>query len=182
MGRLASTDSHPSEHMPKSIKPRLGINTAYRYSRFGDTASFSGAGVTVQSRFSPSIHSTTSSRLSEYKPEIQLVNNPDATNQLNTQVAPVNNYNPITYYPKLWYVTDPDDNTAVSVNALKERQGVKYKILKPNSEIKICVKPCVLVQTYKTAVTTGYGPKRMWVDVATAQGVPHCAGGARLSL
>lgn len=98
----------------------------------------------------------------------QLVNNPDANNSLNSLTL-VNQSN---WYPTVWSVADYDDNAATNISEMKERIGVKNRILKPNQKMKFVVKPKVLVQTYRTAVSSGYAPKSLFVDM-TNQDVPH---------
>lgn len=101
---------------------------------------------------------------------ITLINNPNAF--LNTNGA-INAQNQNNWYPKFWYVYDGDDNTSITLDNIRERQGVKYRTLLPNKTIKIGCKPTLLVQTYRTATATGYAPRRMFIDVATGQNVPH---------
>lgn len=111
---------------------------------------------------------------------ITLINNPNATFALGTTGnvnvndagAKINSSN---FFPKLWYTYDNDDSSNPTLDQIRERQGVKYRTLMPNKPVKIVCKPCALVQTYRTATTTGYAPKRMFLDVATGQNVPHYA-------
>jgi len=101
----------------------------------------------------------------------QLVNNPSATGSLNNVVP--GSYNLANYYPKMWYIADHDDSTAESIGTMKERVGVKCRILQPNKTIKIVVKPAVAAMVYKTSTVTGYGPKwGQWIDM-THYTVPH---------
>jgi hypothetical protein len=98
-----------------------------------------------------------------------LVTNPDAGNPLNVNVGG-NNSN---FYPKLWWVRDYDDGNAITLSQMRERETCKHKILRPNSEIKIFLKPAALLQTYRTALTTGYAPKwKQWIDLGQTD-VPH---------
>ena len=175
----------------KNRKPRLGANTIYRYSRYGNlftVSATSGSEYDITNTFSLDQVKTYSDFTSLYdkfkitgvQVIISMISNPNATLApapvANTNVNGATQYvNQQNFYPRLWYVQDPDDAASISIDALKERQGVKFKVLKPNAPIKIFVKPSVLVQTYKTSVSTGYGPKRMWLDVATGLSVPHYA-------
>lgn len=103
---------------------------------------------------------------------ISLITNPDAAYPINgTGSSAV--INPTNWFPKLWYVYDSDDDTTLSLAVIRERQGVKYKTLQPNRALVINVKPKFASQTYKTPIATGYAPKRGYLDVATAQEVPH---------
>ncbi len=76
------------------------------------------------------------------------------------------------WYPKLWYTEDFDSGASETLNSIKERQGVKCCILRPNSWFNITVTPKVLVQTYQTLTTTGYGPKSMYLNCANTD-IPH---------
>jgi hypothetical protein len=106
--------------------------------------------------------------------KIQLINNPDAAIMPNNNPAATNNLN--NFYPKIWYIRDDDDAAAETLLSIKERVGVKCKVMRPNQILNIVIKPKVAVQTYKTATATGYGPKRMFIDCANAD-VPHYVSG-----
>jgi len=97
----------------------------------------------------------------------QLLTNPDANNNLNTTVS-----NSTNWYPTVWSIIDYDDSASLNISEMKERIGVKNRILKPNQKLTFVVRPKVLVQTYRTAVTTGYAPKSLFVDMST-QDIPH---------
>lgn len=100
---------------------------------------------------------------------IQMISNPDAA--MNTNVT--NTYNSNNWYPKMWYINDHDDSATTSVAAIKERVGVKCCVMRPNKVKKIVVKPACAVQLYRTATTTGYGPKYgQFIDMANSD-VPH---------
>lgn len=103
----------------------------------------------------------------------KLVTNPDAAMPLNSQVTATPWGNPTNWFPKLWYCPDYDDNTAETLNELKERAKTKCVVLRPNKIVKIVVKPAVTVQTYRTATSTGYAPTwNQWIDMANRD-VPH---------
>jgi len=112
-------------------------------------------------------------RLDKVVVYIQMINNPDSiirTNLDPTSSSPWQNSN---WYPKLWYINDHDDSSTTTIAAIKERVGVKCCVLKPNMVKKITVKPAVAVQVYRTATTTGYGPKwGQFIDMANVN-VPH---------
>jgi len=99
---------------------------------------------------------------------IQLINNPDAGR--NFSDGSVNNTT--TWFPKLWYIRDYDGGGTDNFAAMKERQGVKFCVLKPNVAKAFTVSPKALVQTYRTATTTGYAPRKLSVDLANTD-VPH---------
>jgi len=97
----------------------------------------------------------------------QLLNNPDANNNIASTVS-----NSTNWYPTVWSIPDYDDSAALNISEMKERIGVRNRILRPNQKMKFVVRPKVLVQTYRTALTTGYAPKSLFVDMST-QDIPH---------
>ena len=101
--------------------------------------------------------------------KLQLVNNPDSTTALNANAV----FNHSNWFPKFWYIRDYDGGGADSLAQIKERQGVKFFVLRPNKTYSIAVNPSVSVQTYRTATTTGYGPRKMFLDMGSGTDVPH---------
>jgi len=100
---------------------------------------------------------------------LQLITNPDSGQCLNDNtVAQITNW-----YPKFWYIRDYDGGSADSLAQIKERQGVKFFVLRPNKTYRIAISPMVAVQTYRTATTTGYAPRRLFLDMANGIDVPH---------
>jgi len=104
--------------------------------------------------------------------KIQLITNPDSTWVLGSTIssAPSQITN---WFPKFWYIRDYDGGSADSLAQIKERQGVKFFVLRPNKTFSIAVTPKVAVQTYRTSTTTGYAPKRLFLDMASGTDVPH---------
>lgn len=101
--------------------------------------------------------------------QLSLITNPNSANPTNIAAASATTYynNPTNWYPKFWYLFDYDDDSAISLSVMRERSKVKCFILQPNKLYKINLKPSILVQSYGTAVTTGYTPKwNQWVDMA----------------
>jgi len=99
--------------------------------------------------------------------EIQLVN------PANGLIANSNVNSKSNFYPRMWYVRDYDDSTAETLDELKQRSVAKSFVLTPNKIFKIALRPAILAQTYRTALTTGYAPKwNQWVDMAMKD-VPH---------
>lgn len=99
---------------------------------------------------------------------IQMLNNPNAYTYLNSGAST----NACNFYPKLWWVIDHDGGVTETLGTMRERQGVRCRILQPNRSIKISFKPKVLGLAYKTASTQGFCPKAMKIDMADAS-VPH---------
>lgn len=177
--------------VPKYKKPKLNALTTYRYSRFGGsgttiTCTDASNGGYVQfslddvKNYSDFTNLYDQFMISHCKVYVTLITNPNA--QMITNVtggqnvnAATSYLNPSNWFPKFWYVFDADDNTSPTLDQIRERQGVKYKTLLPNKPICINVKPRALVQTYRTATSTGYAPKRMFLDVDTGYNVPHYA-------
>lgn len=95
---------------------------------------------------------------------VQLLNNPDAERYLNQSA----NSNAANFYPRLWWSIDRDSAATPTLSEIKERMGSKSTILEPNKMVKIFLKPNLLIQTYGTAITTGYEPKFSWVDLANS--------------
>lgn len=93
----------------------------------------------------------------------QLLNNPNAANALNTAG---NNPSPTNWYPTVWSIADYDDGNTTNVEEMKQRIGVRRQVMKPDKIMRFTVRPKVQVQLYKTALTTAYGAKRMWVDMS----------------
>lgn len=103
--------------------------------------------------------------------KFQLITNPDSAYPLNgTGTSSV--INPSNWFPKMWYVVDHDGGTTETLNSIRERQGVKCRILRPQKEIKVTFKPMCRVLTYKTADTEGYAPKNIKIDMNDTD-VPH---------
>lgn len=101
--------------------------------------------------------------------KFRLINNPDATSLPFTAATT----NAANCYPRLWYCPDYDDSNSETWTQLRERAKTKCKILKPNAHVTIPVRPAVLSQVYRSAVTTAYAPKwKQWLDVA-ASDTPH---------
>lgn len=104
---------------------------------------------------------------------IQLVSNPDAFGPTNTSTPGQNAT--ANFYPKWWYIRDYDGGGADSLAAIKERQGVKCFVLRPNVIKRIVIRPKVLIQAYYSSVSAGYlqqKGKSMFVDMANTA-VPH---------
>jgi hypothetical protein len=103
--------------------------------------------------------------------QIKMVNNPDGEYVINTNPLTGNN---ASFYPTLWYVADHDDRDTVSLAQIKEFDKVRHKVLRPNTEINIMLRPTTLTQIYRSALTTGYACnfKRQWLDVANTD-IPH---------
>lgn len=110
-------------------------------------------------------------RITKVTFKFQLINVPEATLYTNgagsTTVASTTNW-----YPKMWYVMDYDGGSTETLNSIRERQGVKCRILRPNKEIKISFTPKCRILTYKTVSAEGFAPKNIKIDMNDTD-VPH---------
>lgn len=109
-------------------------------------------------------------RITKVTYSFQLVNVPEST--LVTNSISAANVNPTNWYPKMWYVMDYDGGATDTLNSIRERQGVKCRILRPNKVVKISFTPKCRVLTYKTADTEGFAPKNIKIDMNDTD-VPH---------
>lgn len=164
----------------RNMRPKCTQATVYRYTRYStnsvtqtiDTTEFLGyAQFTLDDvkSYTDFTNLYDQFKISHAQVHFTLITNPDATLAHN-QLA---QYNPTNWYPKIWWVYDSDDSSTISLSAMKERQGVKFRMLQPNKTIIMNVKPKALVQTYSTPTGTGYAPKRIWLDCATGYNVKH---------
>lgn len=111
-------------------------------------------------------------RLNAVLIQFKLVNVPENNQLPNGNVANYGNF-----YPTIWFAPDQDDNSFISVAALKEYEKVKHKVLRPNKELSFLLRPRPLLQQYGTATSTSYALQRRapWVDIATGASsqTPH---------
>lgn len=102
--------------------------------------------------------------------KFQLINVPEASLVTNASSAAL--ANGTNWYPKMWYVVDHDGGATETLNSIRERQGVKCRILRPQKEVKVTFKPMCRVLTYKTADTEGFAPRNIKIDMNDTD-VPH---------
>jgi len=107
-------------------------------------------------------------RITMIELKIQMINNVNSTWNLNTTA----NNNATNWFPKLWYVIDKDGGATETLATMRERQGVRCRVLQPNKEIIIRFRPACRTLTYTTATTQGFAPKNIKLDMADAN-VPH---------
>lgn len=161
-------------------KPKRFSLNVHNFSRYCLASTFEynadGQAVDFEFKFTDIINNTEfSSLFDQFKitkvvMKFQMINNPDA---IASELPGGNTFNKVNWYPKLWYIRDTDGGSSETLSSIKERQGAKYMVMRPNKVHNIVVRPCVAVQTYKTLTTTGYGPKRMFLDMAGGTTVPH---------
>lgn len=88
--------------------------------------------------------------------KFQLINNPELIYVPGTD--PTTTINNPTFYPKLWYYRDYDDISTINLSAMREVGKAKFKVMKPNTVLSVRLKPAVLRQIYRSAITTAYEP------------------------
>jgi len=104
-------------------------------------------------------------RVRGVKITIKMVSNPDAQSIVGS--ATTNVY--ANYFPTLWWTTDEDDVNLVTLVQMREYAKARHRVLKPNQEISIFVRPKPLQAMFK-GLTTGYalGKASQWLDLANA--------------
>jgi len=107
-------------------------------------------------------------KINKIQMTFQLITNPDSNSTLNgSSVSQVTNW-----YPKMWYVRDYDGGSTETISSIKERQGVRCRVMEPNKVIKISFVPRVRTLIYKTSTTEGYAPRCLKLDMSDVT-VPH---------
>lgn len=96
---------------------------------------------------------------------IQMVNNPNATYRPTDPVTESSN----TIYPRLLYTPDFDDIGIMTRNEMREYATTKERILMPNRDIKIFIRPRTRVDVHSAAGgVPSLTPSRYnWIDMAT---------------
>jgi len=102
--------------------------------------------------------------------QFKLVDNPDST--YATNVTNINNAR--NFFPTIWHVADDDDNNTMTLAQIKEFERVKHRVLYPNRETNVMLRPKTVTQLYRSTLTTGYatGKSRQWLDMAQVD-IPH---------
>jgi len=105
--------------------------------------------------------------------QFKLIDNPDAAYPTNGELgsAVISKTN---FYPTIWYVPDHDDNNNVPLASIKEFERVRHKVLYPNRETNIMLRPTTLGQIFLTSTTSALteNRRRSWLDMATTN-IPH---------
>lgn len=99
---------------------------------------------------------------------IQMVTNPNSIQVTNASGNGINDnrIQNTNWFPKVWYVVDHDGGPTETIATIKERQGVKCRILRPDEMIKISFTPMCRTLTYSTSTSTGYSPKNIKIDMS----------------
>lgn len=102
--------------------------------------------------------------------QFKLMDNPDSSGNIND----VGGFQKNNFFPTIWYVQDDDDNNNMTLPQIKEFERVKHRVLYPNRETNIMLRPSVLQQLYRSSTTTGYGTgkRNQWLDMAQTD-IPH---------
>lgn len=156
-------------------KKRLNTFKQYHYSRYGlrqsinlNTNQALGAyqfSLDQVQNFADFTNLYDQYKITGVKVTFRLMTNPDSA-IASTQI-----------FPTLWAVRDNDDSgTPASLINLMEKEGVKYKILRPNAAISMYVKaPRLAGMVYQTATSTAYtSMAAKWVDCSYPS-TPHYA-------
>lgn len=104
-------------------------------------------------------------RLTKVTFTVQMINVPTSLQPPNTAITLANGQT-TNWYPKVWYVVDHDGGSTETISSIKERQGVRCRILQPNKELRISFKPMCRTLTYSTSSSTGYAPKNIKIDMS----------------
>jgi len=162
----------------RAPRKRFSLNT-HKFSRYTTAATIDCNGSTATGQFFFKFedilnHTEFGAMFDSFKitkavVKLQLITNPDSTWALGGGSTG----QPSNWYPKFWYIKDYDGGSADSLAQIKERQGVKYFVLRPNKTYSLPISPMVAVQTYRTTTTTGYAPRRLFLDMANGTDVPH---------
>jgi len=103
--------------------------------------------------------------------QFKLIDNPDAAFNINDDPTGSNKR---VFFPTIWYVADHDDNNNVPIGNIKEFERVRHKVLYPNRETNIMLRPTTLGQLFLTSTTSALteNRRRSWLDMATTN-IPH---------
>lgn len=101
--------------------------------------------------------------------QIKMTSIPENINAPNGNVVNYGNF-----YPTLWYAPDHDDNNTNTIAQLKEYERARHKVLRPNKEINIMLRPTTLSGTYNNSTIFGYQAnyRKNWLDAAYPS-IPH---------
>lgn len=102
--------------------------------------------------------------------QFKLIDNPGA----DFVTGDPTTYNKLNFYPTIWYAPDHDDNNNVPIGNIKEFERVRHKVLYPNREVNIMLRPTTLGQLFLTSTTSAVteNRRRSWLDMATTN-IPH---------
>jgi len=168
--------------MPKA---KVSLNT-HSYSRYSTAVTLDVTSTTLQDErqfkfedilgYSEFAALYDSYKMTKVVMMIQLISNPDAAYPLNTAVTNGTFITgPTNWFPRWWYIRDYDGGGSDSLASIKERQGAKCFVLRPNKINRIVIKPKVLTQAYAGSTATGYlvtQAKSLFIDMANTA-VPH---------
>lgn len=75
--------------------------------------------------------------------------------------------------PQIYYVRDYDDSTAITPTQMREHGKMRRLALSVGKTVGIGIRPAVLNEIYRSAISTTYEPKwNVWIDMATTD-VPY---------
>lgn len=188
MSRSRRTRRGRARKAPRKMRMSRAVNqSVYKFSRYcnasaytifvgvGQTAAFTGHQVTLAdlgtslTEFNQLFDQY---RIMKIHYTFNLITNPDNSNQLNGSGATL-----ATWWPRFWYDSDKDDSVAPSsINAFRERQGVKCAYLSAGKVVRFAVKPYVNMtvgQSMAAPATFSRSPiASPWLDM-TDTACPH---------
>lgn len=96
---------------------------------------------------------------------VRLLSNPDNSGSAPAVMPQI--------FPTLWYIPDYDDASTVTLAQIKQHQGVKRRVLKPNQQLTIRCSPKMAMEAYN-GITSAFVQQKgkQWVD-CDSPGVPH---------
>lgn len=96
-------------------------------------------------------------KITGIKQYFRLVTNPDAPSATMTNTF---------VYPSLWLCPDRDDGAAITLQQIKEKQGVKRIVMLPNRIVSRYVKVNIAPLVYEGVTTSGYSVAQpRWIDM-----------------
>lgn len=78
-----------------------------------------------------------------------------------------------TFYPTLWYCYDYDDVNLTTLDGIRQYKSARHRVLRPNKELSIFIRPKVLSQVFNSNTISGYRISQPgWIDMGN-NALPH---------
>lgn len=129
----------------------LSASSVYKFTRYSAPLQFITSNTSVQSvpwtqqfKLSDVVNYTDftglfdSYKITKIDFYMQLLTNPETFDTITPTQTNAGNE---AWYPLMWYVLDDDDQTVPTLAQLREKQGVRRRVLKPNQIIKFSIYP-----------------------------------------
>ena len=173
-GRFARNPSYLSRSRSR-VRGRRGairVQGAHTFSRYCEASTIEVNGTYKADNWTAALSDLVQSadfaglfdqyRITKVVMTFQLINNPTAYGNLNLATGSQTATN---WFPKMWYVVDHDGGSTETISTIKERQGLRCRILQPNRVVRVVFKPKCRTLTYSTSTSTGYSPKNIKIDM-----------------